>query len=203
MEPTTEGRFRVLPGPADRDDLCLVGVEDYEPTFVRPDGYDGATGGRVESLRPGYLVDATLAWADGEARFRELTVVERSLYEFVEGATNLFEAALDTWEEAKRREHAVNSRVTYGEDREPNGVVYTFAAQPGAVDVFAEFRAGTRPLEPLVERTRQFDDGPREVFVLRPVAYQFVLVYVVLAKGSVLADTVRETYGCPRPTEAE
>jgi len=44
--------------------------------------------------------------------------------------------------------------------------------------------------------------GPdREVFVLRPAAEPFVVVLVALRKAGTLANTVRETYHCPRPDE--
>jgi len=41
----------------------------------------------------------------------------------------------------------------------------------------------------------------REVFVLRPAGGQFVVVLIALRKGGTLANTVRETYHCPRPDE--
>jgi hypothetical protein len=37
---------------------------------------------------------------------------------------------------------------------------------------------------------------------MRPVEHDFVVVYLVLHRDSVLADTVRDTYDCPRPSEA-
>jgi hypothetical protein len=41
----------------------------------------------------------------------------------------------------------------------------------------------------------------REVFVLRPADGPFVVVLIATEKGGQLADTVRETYHCPRPEE--
>ena len=41
----------------------------------------------------------------------------------------------------------------------------------------------------------------REVFVLRPADGPYVVVLIALRKGGTLADTVRETYHCPRPEE--
>lgn len=180
--------FRVL---ANRDDeALLVDREDYEPLTV------GASG---EALLPGYGIDAEIAW-DGEPELVRFDVVDHTLLEFVDGATNLFEVALDTWEEARTEGLGVNSRVTYGNDGDPNGALYTFADGPGS-SVFREFRSGTRPLEPLIERVDR--QPPHEVFVLRPATRPFVLVYIVFEKESVLAGTVRDTYGCPRPPEPE
>jgi hypothetical protein len=175
-------------------ELVLVDREDYEPlTVTVPDGV--AEGGT--DLRPGYAVGATVEWEDSPL-LADVSVTDRTLLEFVDGATNLFEVALDTWEAARREGVGVNSRVTRGNDGDPNGALYTFADGPGA-EVFAEFRRGARPLEPLLERVET--PPPYEVFVMRPATHAFVLVYIVLGKGSVLADTVRDTYGCPRPPE--
>lgn len=41
----------------------------------------------------------------------------------------------------------------------------------------------------------------REVFVLRPADGPFVVVLIALEKGGTLANTVRDTYHCPRPEE--
>jgi len=41
----------------------------------------------------------------------------------------------------------------------------------------------------------------REVFVLRPADGPYVVVLIALRKGGTLANTVRETYHCPRPDE--
>ena len=38
------------------------------------------------------------------------------------------------------------------------------------------------------------DDGPREVFVLRPPDGAFVAVYIAFEKDGLLARTVRDTY---------
>ncbi len=201
MRTTTTGEFRVLGDPRRGSPVTLVDRDGFEPTEVETGGYEGALADRVAGLRPGYVVSATLAWTDGEARFEDVTVVTPTLFSFREGVSGLFEDALDAMEEARREGLGVNSRVTYDADRRPNGAVYAFAEQPGERDVFAEFRSGARPLDPLVERAGEESAEPHEVFVFRPATHQYVLVYVVLEKGSLLADTVRDTYDCPRPDE--
>jgi len=62
--------------------------------------------------------------------------------------------------------------------------------------LLADLRAGRLPIEPLVARVNESrdDDEPREVFVLRPAAHDFVAVYVVFDRDGVLAQTVRDTY---------
>lgn len=189
--------------PAD-DLVVLVDRDDVEPVTVRTSGYDDPLATLVDGLQPGYVLDATLAWSDGDAAFADLAVTERTLLTFVDAAEPMFEVALDCWEEARSEGLAVNSTPTRNADAEVNGALYVFAEQSGERDVFAELRDGRLPLEPLLERTRETEDaaeGPREVFVLRPTTHEFVAVYVVLRKGSILADTVRDTYDCPRPAE--
>lgn len=200
MTPTTEGRFRVLPTPPGPDGGSLLLVDRSDMTATTVQGQPAsAVAETVAGLRPGYLVDATLAWTDGEAAVTDCTVIEPTLLTFGDGVTNLFEVALDTWEETRQAGEAVGSTVTYSNDGAPNGALYTFAQQPGERDLYAEFRSGRRPLEPLLDRVEA--EPPHEVFVFRPATHEFVLVYVVLAKGSMLADTVRDTYDCPRPSE--
>ena len=207
MNVTSEGRFRVLDSPRDPEGFVLValdadGADEYEPVEVGGDGYDGELADAVAALRPGYVVDATLSWDDGTARFAAVTVRKRTLFEFADGVTGMFEAATETWRNAAAAGEAMNSRVTRNTDGDPNGVLYVFASQSGARDLFAEFRDGSRPLEPLVDRVNETrGDGEREVFVLRPADEPFVAVYIALEKGGLLADTVRDTYDCPRPDE--
>ena len=207
MRPTTSGRYRVLESPRERPELLLVDVETNDPTYVATEGYEAdgdenGTGDAVRDLRPGYLVDATLSWDDeGTPRVADLSVAKRTLFEFVDDATNVFEAARETWQEARAAGEGMNSQVTLSTDGEPNGVVYVFADQPGARDVWEEFRSGVLPIEPLVDRLSEFDDCDHEVFVMRPREEPYVLVYLVREKGSMLADTVRDTYDCPRPAE--
>ncbi|WP_336036961.1 DUF6663 family protein [Halobacterium yunchengense] len=201
METTTESTYRVLGGAPERDDaLLLVDRADYEPVRVAADGDDGLADD-VAALRPGYLVDATLAWDDGDARFAALDVRKRTLLTFADAVTGLFEAALETMEEAHQSGEGVTGRPTFSTDGEPNGAVYAFAEQPGERDVFDEIRRGALPIEPLVDRLDDHEDCEHELFVFRPLEHDFVVVYLVLQKDSVLADTVRDTYDCPRPAE--
>jgi len=207
MTPTTSGAYRVLSDPRRGSELLLVETETYEPTTVALDEEtasveDDGFAAQVAALRPGYAIEATLAWADGVARFESLSVTTRTLLSFADGVSGLFEAALDTMEEARRDGLGVHSTVTYSTDGRSNGALYAFAEQAGERDVFAEFRNGTRPLEPLLERAAAEVAEPYEVFVFRPATHRFVLVYIVLRKESVLADTVRDTYDCPRPEES-
>lgn len=242
MTPTTAGRFRVLPGPDDDRWLFLSladpadpdGTTDgYDPIYVPQGGHDDLDGA-VANLHPGHLVEAIVTW-DGETpRIEDLSVLRPTLFEFVDEVTGLFEAARTTWAEAMAANDPMNSRVTYGTDGEPNGVLYVFAQQTGAQDLFEEFRSGLRPLDPLIERidTAQVETGEegdtagesgavsigpggnivvdnddrddettaREVFVMRPATDPCVVVYIVLEQDSLLADTIRDTYHCPRPS---
>jgi hypothetical protein len=205
MRLTTDGRFRVLSRPRAAEELLLIEVDpstdgdEFDPTYVSTDGYEGALGDVVTSLKPGYVVDATLEWDDGAPRFVDLEVTERTLIEFVDGVTGLFRAATETWAVAEANDDAMNSRVTRDTDGRPNGALYVFAKQPGARDVFEEFKSGLLPLEPLIERVAErLGDGDREVFVMRPADEPFVVVYIAFEKGGLLATTIRETYDAPR-----
>lgn len=200
MTPTTTGRFRVLDSPSGDDEWLLLDVESFDPTYVPRSGHD-AVDGQVDDLRPGYLIDATLAWDDDEPAVTELRVVKRTLFEFADGVTGLFEAAQETWQAALAEGDGMRSRITRSTDNEPNGALYVFADQPGAQDLLAEFADGQRPLEPLLERVNESHDDDHEVFVLRPAEEPFVVVYIVFEKAGMLADTVRDTYDCPRPDE--
>ncbi len=192
MRPTSDGRFRVLANPHG-DGPILVDVETTEPTAVEPTAL-------ASDLLPGYLVDGTLAWDDGRAELTERAVRERSLIEFVDGAEPLFEVARDLCEEARRTGTAIASLTTYSTDGEANGALYAFA-DGGARDVFDELATGALPIEPLFDRLGDGREPPHEAFVIRSPEVAFVLVYLVARKGSTLADTVRETYDCPRPAE--
>ncbi len=103
--------------------------------------------------------------------------------------------------------------MTYSTGKEPNGVVYVFAKQDPPRDLFAEFRTGATPIEPLIQRVNathdagddagdttdsESDDSPeRAVFVLNPADEPFLVVYIVFRKDGMLAQTVRDTYGLP------
>jgi hypothetical protein len=178
-------RYRAL--RRETDGWTLVDTEDDAYQAVRGVAVDGG-------LRPGHLVAADPGAVDA-GELDEFETVETTLFAFADGVTGLFEEAIDVWREAQREGSGVNSRVTFDTSREPNGALYAFADPPGA-DVFREFQDGQRPLEPLLERVSA--GPPHELFVFRPAGHEFVLVYIVLQKGSVLADTVRDTYGCPR-----
>jgi hypothetical protein len=201
MHSTTASQFRVLgAAPGQEDDLLLLDRADHEPVRVAGTGYDDLADD-VAALRPGYLVDATLAWSDGDARFDDLAVEKRTLLTFSRGVTGLFEAALETMEEAHQEGLGVHGRPTFSTDNEPNGAVYAFAQQAGERDVFDEIRSGSLPIEPLLDRLDEEADCAHEAFVFDPMEHDFVVVYLVLHKDSVLADTVRDTYDCPRPAE--
>lgn len=165
-----------------------------DPVLVRADGYEGALADDVAALEPGTRIRASVEWTDGTARFADVEVLEDSRISYVRGATGMFEVALDVMEEARREGAGVNSRTTYSTDGEPNGAVYVFADQPGERDLFAEFRDGVAPLEPLLARLDGFEDCPHHVFVLDPLEHDFLVVYLVLRTDSVLARTVADTY---------
>lgn len=200
MIATTEGRFRVLDSPRGDEERLLLDLEGFDPTYVPLSGH-GDLDERVAGLRPGYLVDATLSWEDDEPTVTDLTVLKRTLFTFADDVTGLFEAARETWRAAVADGEAMRSRVTRSTDGDANGALYVFAEQPGARDLFSEFADGQRPLDPLLARVNETDDGDHEVFVLRPADEPFVAVYIVFEKGGFLADTVRDTYDCPRPDE--
>jgi len=219
MEPTTSGRFRVHDrrprpdidgtGPADPpEEFVLVDYPEapidptapdagdrFDPLYAAAEGYDGDMADRVASLEPGFVVDATLAWTDGSARFADVEVVRESRFRFADDVDGMFEAAVDAWDQIRSAGEAVGSITTRSNDGEPNGALYLFADAPGS-DAFADLRSGRLPIEPLVARVNESreDDGPREVFVLRPAAHDFVAVYVVFDREGVLAQTVRDTY---------
>ncbi|QZP37205.1 DUF6663 family protein [Halobaculum magnesiiphilum] len=194
------------PGPGPEPD------EGFEPVRVAADSDaadrdDESVADAVAELEPGYVVTATLRWpdstaggdgaADGDsplARVESLTVERESRYRFIDDAEPMFEAARDAWRDANAAGDGMGSRVTRDTDGEPNGALYVFG-EAGARDLFGEFRSGTTPLEPLVERVNDdLDDDPREVFVLRPPDGAFVAVYIAFEKDGLLARTVRDTY---------
>ena len=176
--------------PADPD-----AADRYDPLYATAEGYDGDLAEAVDALRPGFVVDATLAWTDGSARLREVEVVRETRFRFADDVEGMFEAAVDAWQQIRAAGEPVGSITTRSNDGDPNGALYLFADSPGS-DAFEELRAGRLPVEPLVARVNESrdDDAPREVFVLRPAAHEFVAVYVVFDRDGVLAQTVRDTY---------
>ena len=191
-----DGTHRVLGIPGDGS-LRLLDRETYEPVVTADAGHDAP----VEDLRPGYLVDADLDWSTAEPTIRSVTVRRPTLYAFADDIHPVFEVAQEAWADARTAGDSMNSRVTRNTDNEVNGVLYVFA-EDDAGRLFESFRDGTRPLEPLVDRlNEQEGPAPREAFVLRPADGQFVVVTIALRKGSRFADTLRDTYDRPRPSE--
>lgn len=193
-----EGRYRVL-ASTDDGTARLLDREDYRVITVAETGHAAD----VDGLCPGYLVDAALSWTSSDPTVESLSVVRPTLYECIDGIEPVFEVAEATWRDAKASGEGMNSRVTKNTDGVVNGVVYVFA-EDSAGTRFAEFETGARPLEPLIDRVNDRDeDGPtpREVFVLRPPTAEFVIVTITFRKGGRFADTLRDTYGRPRPTE--
>jgi len=168
----------------------------FDPLYATAEGYEDDLADRVASLDPGYVVDATLAWTDGSARFVAVEVVRETRFRYADAVDGMFEAAVDAWRSLRADGEAVGSVTTRSNDGDPNGALYLFADGPGA-DTFDDLRAGRLPVEPLVARVNasRDDDDPREVFVLAPADHEFVAVYVVFDRHGVLAQTVRDTYG--------
>ncbi len=188
-------RFRVL---ADEEgSLRLLNRETYEPVVTAAEGHDVD----VNGLHPGYCIDADLDWTTSEPTIRSFSVVSRTLYAFADGIEPVFEAAQGAWTEAQMAGDSMNSRVTRNTDNEVNGVLYVFAENDRG-GIFEAFRDGTRPVEPLVDRVNE-EEGtdPREVFVLRPAEGRYVIVTIALRKGGQFAETLRDTYDCPSPSE--
>ncbi|TKX75689.1 hypothetical protein EXE46_02795 [Halorubrum sp. GN11_10-6_MGM] len=193
-EPPDEFVLVELPdGPVDPTDPDAA--DRYDPLYATAEGYEGDLADAVDALRPGFVVDATLAWTDGSARFRDVDVVRETRFRFADDVEGMFEAAVDAWQQIRAAGEPVGSITTRSNDGDPNGALYLFADAPGS-DAFAELRAGRLPIEPLVARVNESrgDGDPREVFVLRPANHEFVAVYVVFDRDGVLAQTVRDTY---------
>ncbi|MFQ3319224.1 MAG: hypothetical protein ACI8UR_002385 [Natronomonas sp.] len=186
MTPRTEGPFRVLPGRSD-DEWLLLDVESADPTYVPREA--------LPDVEVGNRVDADLSWDEGDPVVESPTVETETTFRFVRTEEPIFEAAKTCFETARAENEAMNARVTYNTDNEANGVVYTFADQPGSRDLFSEFRDGGKPLEPLVARAAQPDEvePPFSVWVLDSTE-PFVLVYIVLDPDGLLEETMQDTY---------
>ncbi|WP_134669572.1 DUF6663 family protein [Halorussus marinus] len=191
---TDDGRYRVLAVP-EAGTVRLLDLETYEPIVTAGEGHDAP----VEDLRPGYLVDASLDWSNPEPTVAALSVRRPTRYAFADGIEPVFDVAADAWDEARAAGDSMNSRVTRNTDSEVNGVLYVFA-EDGTT--FESFRDGTRPLEPLIEKVNDSEgSAPREVFVLRPAGGEFVIVTIALRKDGQFAETLRDTYDRPAPSE--
>lgn len=193
---TDEGGYRVLP-PADEAGIPrLLDRETFEPVSLASGGHEASVG----DLRPGYLVDADLDWSRPAATVRSLTLRRPTLYAFADSVEPMFELARETWRDARSAGEAMDSRIARNTDGETVGAVYVFA-EGGDRGRLEEFRDGSRPLEPLVDRANEDGAAPREAFVLRPTEGTFTAVAVALRKGGQFPDTLRDTYDLPRPDE--
>ncbi|PSQ02572.1 hypothetical protein BRC95_10665 [Halobacteriales archaeon QS_5_68_33] len=202
-----QGRYRVLPGP-EPDTLRLLDRTTCEPAVVSTGGSedesgsdDAGSGAPIGDLRPGYLVDAALDWTTQRPTVESVSVVRPTLFAFADGVDPMFEAARETWQAARSEGEAMNTQVLRNTDNEVTGAVYVFA-ESGERGRLEEFREGARPLEPLLDRVAESrGEAPRAVFVLRPVGGGFTAVAITLRKDGQLAETMRDTYDCPRPDE--
>lgn len=210
MDPTSEGRYRVL--AVDGADLLLVDASP-DPETADADAYDpiaarlasdaeGSTT-RVPDLEPGNLVRATLAWPDqGPAEITGFGVERRTRIRVGDGVEGMFEVAEETWRDARAAGESMTSRVTRDTDGEVNGVLYVFA-DGGGRDALEALRTGAMPLEPLLQRVEESGDGAggdekeaadRAVFLLRPAGGEYVAVVIALERDGLLARTIRDTY---------
>lgn len=181
--------YRIHPGPDD-DTLRFLSRDTFEATVVPTAEGDAPVG----DLQPGNLVEATLSEEGVDPAVESLSVVRPTRYQFADAIDPVFEVADDLWAEAKLAGEGMESQVTRNTDGEVNGVCYVFA-EDDLGGRFAEFRDGTRPLDPLVDRVNESGEAaPRSVFVLRPPDQQFVVVVITLEKDGQFATTLRDTY---------
>ena len=177
--------YRVLASPRGPDERLLLDPETADPTYVPADG-------PLDGIEPGNRVRATLDWTGERPLVTDLDVAETTRYRFRRDVTPLFEAAADCWREAEAAGEAMNVRVLRNTDADPVGVVYVFAEQPGARDLFGEFADGTKPLDPLLDRVAA--EPPYDVFVLDPADHRCIAVVIAFDPESRFAGTMRETY---------
>lgn len=187
----TEGPFRVLPGRTDGE-LLLVDVASADPVYVDRSSLSASDGASDPAV--GNRIDGDLSWAGEEPTLSDVTVETDTRFRFRRTDEALFEAARSCFEEARAEGDAMNSRVTYDTSRNPNGIVYTFAEQPGSRDLFAEFLDGTKPLDPLLDRAAEGAEPPFSVWILGSDA-PFLVVYIVLDPDGLLESTMADTYG--------
>ncbi|WP_049970517.1 DUF6663 family protein [Haladaptatus cibarius] len=191
------GSYRVLV-TNEADGFRLLNRETHEQIVTASEGHDAP----ISDLHPGYCIDADLDWTSTEPSIWSFSIQQPTLYSFVDHIDPVFEAAQQAWQNAQLTGDSMNSQVTRNTDNEVNGVLYVFA-EDGRDGMFESFRDGSRPLDPLVDKVNEQEgDDPREVFVLRPESGAFVIVIIALEKGGQFADTLRETYDCPRPIES-
>jgi hypothetical protein len=179
-----EGPFRVLPGRND-DERLLLDVASADPVSV--------PGASLPDVSVGNRIDGELEWTGSEPTLADVRVESATQFRFRRTNEPIFEAASSCFETARASGDPMNSRVTYDTDGNPNGIVYTFAAQPGGRDLFSEFEDGTKPLEPLVDRAAENANPPFSVWVLDPDE-AFVVVYIVLEPDGLLDQTMADTY---------
>jgi hypothetical protein len=184
MTRSTNGPFRVLPGRAD-DEWLLLDVASAEPVYLPR--------ASLPNVSVGNRIAGELVWDGEEPALVDATVETDTRFRFRRTDEPIFEAARTCFEAARAEGEAMNSRVTYGTDRDPNGVVYTFADGPGAPDLFSAFRDGHKPLDPLVARAAEGADPPFSVWILAP-REPFVAVYIVLDPDGLLERTMADTY---------
>ena len=185
MTRRVDGLFRVLPGRSD-EELLLIDADSTDPIYVPRASIPGiAVGNRIEGV---------VVWEGDSPTVESVTVETETEFRVRRTDEPIFEAARSCFEAARAAGEAMNSRVTYDTDRNPNGVVYAFADQPGSRDLFAEFRDGTKPLEPLLARAADGAEPPFSVWILDSEE-PFVVVYIVLDPGGLLDRTMGDTYG--------
>lgn len=187
----TERTYRVLQSSRDDDEFLLLDTETADPVYVVTTGYEDEVTRSITAIEPGNKVRAAFDWSGDRPRFTAVEVVSETTIAFAPDATNIFEAAIECWHNAGAA--AMNSRITRDTDRDVNGVLYVFAKQAGERDLYSEFRDGIKPIDPLLAPI----DGstpPYEVFVIEPREEPFIIIYIVLEPGELLAQTVRETY---------
>ncbi|WP_330631080.1 DUF6663 family protein [Halocatena halophila] len=189
----TTGSYRVLESTRETDELLLLETTDADPVYVSTVGYEQPLASTVESIDPGNLLAASFDWSQSRPRFETITIESTTTFTFVSGATNLFEAAINCWENARASGEPMNSMVTYDTDRNPNGVVYAFAEQSGEQSLFEEFRDGIKPLDPLLEPIERVKP-PYALFCLDPIEYPCVIVTIAFDQSGLFAKTVRDTY---------